>query len=216
MYNTNWGNRFITRSLFNAQGDQGTAQFKNIDVTHRGIEIEGTYRPISKLKLQGSLSLGDWRYTKDFTSTLFDANQQQIGTGTLYLKDAKVGDAAQTTAYFSADYYIGKSSIDFGYRFVDGLYADYSIVDAVFTTPDNAGALKLPSYSVADLGFTTRLGAFTLRANVNNLFDTVYIAESETNIHAGAGSETWNGIDVRNSVWFGFGRTWNASLKYKF
>ena len=216
LYNTNWGNRFITRSLFNAQGDQGTAQFKNIDVTHRGIEIEGTYRPISKLKLQGSLSLGDWRYTKDFTSTLFDANQQQIGTGTLYLKDAKVGDAAQTTAYFSADYYIGKSSIDFGYRFVDGLYADYSIVDSVFTTPDNVGALQLPSYSVADLGFTTRFGAFTLRANVNNLFDTVYISESETNIHATAGSQTWNGIDVNNSVWFGFGRTWNASLKYKF
>jgi len=216
LYSTNWGNRFITRSLFNSQGDQGTAQFKDIDVSHKGIEVEGTYRPFSKLKLQGSLSLGDWRYTKDFTSTLFDANQQQIGTGTLYLKDAKVGDAAQTTAYFSADYYIGKSSIDFGYRFVDGLYADYSIVDSVFTTPDNVGALQLPSYSVADLGFTTRFGAFTLRANVNNLFDTVYIAESETNIHAGAGSQTWNGIDVRNSVWFGFGRTWNASLKYKF
>jgi len=216
LYSTNWGNRFITRSLFNAQGDQGTAQFKDIDVSHKGIEIEGTYRPISKLKLQGSLSLGDWRYTKDFTSTLFDANQQQIGTGTLYLKDAKVGDAAQTTAYFSADYYIGKSSIDFGYRFVDGLYADYSIVDSVFTTPDNVGALQLPSYSVADLGFTTRFGAFTLRANVNNLFDTVYIAESETNIHATAGSTTWNGIDVNNSVWFGFGRTWNVSLKYKF
>ena len=216
LYNTNWGNRFITRSLFNAQGDQGTAQFKNIDVTHRGIEIEGTYRPYSKLKLQGSLSLGDWRYTKDFTSTLFDANQQQIGTGTLYLKDAKVGDAAQTTAYFSADYFIGKSSIDFGFRFVDGLYADYSIVDSVFTTPDNVGALQLPSYSIADAGFTTRFGAFTLRANINNLFDTVYIAESETNIHATAGSQTWNGIDVNNSVWFGFGRTWNASLKYKF
>ena len=216
LYSTNWGNRFITRSLFNAQGDQGTAQFKDIDVSHKGIEIEGTYRPISKLKLQGSLSLGDWRYTKDFTSTLFDANQQQIGTGTLYLKDAKVGDAAQTTAYVSADYYLGKSSIDFGYRFVDGLYADYSIVDSVFTTPGNVGALQLPSYGVADLGFTTRLGSFTLRANINNLFDATYISESETNIHATAGSETWNGVDVRNSVWFGFGRTWNVSLKYKF
>ena len=216
LYSTNWGNRFITRSLFNAQGDQGTAQFKDIDVTHNGIEVEGTYRPFSKLKLQGSLSLGDWRYTKDFTSKLFDANQQQIGTGTLYLKDAKVGDAAQTTAYFSADYYIGKSSIDFGYRYADNLYADYSIVDTVFTTPGNAGALQLPSYGVADAGFTTRFGRFTLRGNVNNLFDTTYIAESETNIHADANSETWNGVDVRNSVWFGFGRTWNVSLKYKF
>jgi outer membrane cobalamin receptor len=215
-YSTNWGNRFITTSLFGAQGDQGTAQFKDIDVNHKGIEFETTYRPFSKLKLQGMLSIGDWRYTKDFTSELFDANQQSIGTGTLYLKDAKVGDAAQFTSYISADYYIGRSSIDFGYRFIDNLYADYNIVDDVFKTPDNAGALKLPSYGVADAGITTRFGKATLRVNVNNLFNTVYIAESETNIHASAGSQTWNGVDVNNSVWFGFGRTWNASLKYRF
>ena len=216
LYSTSWGNRFITRALFNAQGDQGTAQFRNIDVLHNGIEVEATYRVTNNLKLQGSTSIGDWRYTKDFTSTLFDANQQQIGTGTLYLKDAKVGDAAQFTSYISADYRVGKTNFDFGYRFVDGLYADYSIVDAVFTTPDNAGAVKLPSYGLADAGVTTRFGRFTARVNVNNLFDTVYISESETNIHAEAGSQTWNGVDVRNSVWFGFGRTWNASLKYRF
>ena len=216
-YSTTWGNRFITRALFNAQGDQGTAQFRDIDVRHNGIEVEGTYRASNKLKLQGMLSVGDWRYTKDFTSTLFDANNQQIGTGTLYLKDAKVGDAAQFTSYVSADYRLGKKiNLDFGYRFVDGLYADYSIVDAVFTTPDNAGALKLPSYGLADLGVTARFGKFTFRTNINNLFDTVYISESETNIHATASSQTWNGVDVNNSVWFGFGRTWNTSLKYSF
>ena len=215
-YSTNWGNRFITTSLFGAQGDQGTAQFKDIDVNHKGIEFETTYRPFSKLKLQGMLSIGDWRYTKDFTSELFDANQQSIGTGTLYLKDAKVGDAAQFTSYISADYYIGRSSIDFGYRFIDNLYADYNIVDDVFKTPDNVGALKLPSYGIADAGITTRFGKATLRVNINNVFDTVYIAESETNIHSEAGSATWNGVDTRNSVWFGFGRTWNASLKYRF
>ena len=215
-YSTNWGNRFITRSLFNAQGDQGTAQFRDIDVQHNGVEFETTYRASSRLRLQGMLSIGDWRYTKDFTSELFDANQQSIGTGTLYLKDAKVGDAAQFTSYVSADYRLGKLNLDFGYRFVDGLYADYSIVDTVFTTPDNVGALKLPSYGLADAGASLYLGKFNLRLNINNVFDTVYIAESETNIHADASSETWNGVDVRNSVWFGFGRTWNATLKYRF
>ena len=51
---------------------------------------------------------------------------------------------------------------------------------------------------------------------MNNVFDTLYIAESNSNIHASTDSVTWNGIDNRNSVWFGFGRTWNASLKYRF
>ena len=97
---------------------------------------------------------------------------------------------------------------------------DYNIVDDVFKTPDNAGAVKLPSFGLVDAGVTTNFKLFgnntSLRVNVNNVLDTTYIAESETNIHATAGSQTWNGVDVNNSVWFGFGRTWNASLKYRF
>jgi outer membrane receptor protein involved in Fe transport len=217
-YSTSWGNRFVTRSLSNQQGVDGSAQFKNIDVSHQGIELETSYNPTDRLKLKGMLSIGDWRYTKDFSAELFDDNQQSIGTGTLYLKDAKVGDAAQFTSNIEADYRFGdKLSVDLGYRFVDGLYADYSITDSEFTNPDNQGALKLPSYGLADLGATYRFDLFgnssTFRVNVNNLFDTYYIAESNTNIHADASSQTWNGVDTRNSVWFGFGRTFNASLK---
>ena len=216
-YNTNWGNRFVTRSLSNQQGIDGTAQFKNIDVTHKGIEFEGTYT-LGSTKLKGMLSVGDWRYTKDFEAELFDENQQSVGTGKLYLKGAKVGDAAQTTALLGIDQRLGDNiRFDIDYRFVDGLYADYSITDSAFTSPDNAGTLKLPSFGLIDFGttFFTENG-WSLRANINNLLDVTYIAESNSNIHAGAGSTTWNGVDTRNSVWFGFGRTWNVSLKYKF
>ena len=216
-YTTNWGNRFVTRSLSNQQGVDGTAQFRNIDVTHKGIEFEGTYT-LGSTKLRGMLSVGDWRYTKDFEAELFDENQQSVGTGKLYLKGAKVGDAAQTTALLGIDQRLGdKVKVDLDYRFVDGLYADYSITDSAFTNPDNDGALKLPSYGLVDLGATFFAGnGWSLRANVNNLLDETYIAESNSNIHASADSTTWNGIDTRNSVWFGFGRTWNVSLKYKF
>jgi len=217
LYSTTWGNRFVSRSLSNQQGVDGFAQFKDIDVVHNGIEVEGKYYVTNNFKLRGMLSIGDWRYTKDFEAALFDDNNEQIGTGTLYLKDAKVGDAAQFTSYVEADYRIGKVSVDLGYRFVDGLYADYSITDSAFTQPDNDGALKLPSYGLLDLGATLNIAkGLTFRANVNNLLDTIYIAESNSNIHATSTSETWNGIDTRNSVWFGFGRTWNASLKYRF
>jgi len=49
------------------------------------------------------------------------------------------------------------------------------------------------------------------------LLNTTYIAESNTNIHTDENTEyTWNGVDSRNFVWFGFGRTWNATLKYTF
>ena len=55
-----------------------------------------------------------------------------------------------------------------------------------------------------------------MRLNINNLFNTVYIAESNSNIHASADSQRWNGIDTTNYVWFGFGTTWNMSLRYRF
>jgi outer membrane receptor protein involved in Fe transport len=216
-YTTNWGNRFVSRSLSNQQGIDGTAQFRNIDVTHKGIEFEGSYT-VGTTKLRGMLSIGDWRYTKDFEATLFDDNNQQIGTGTLYLKGAKVGDAAQTTALLGLDQRLGDNiRVDLDYRFVDNLFADYSITDSAFTSPNNPGALELPSFGLVDLGATFYAkNGWSLRANVNNLLDTTYIAESNSNIHTTTGSTTWNGVDVRNSVWFGFGRTWNVSLKYKF
>ena len=218
VYATNWGNRFVTRSLSNQQGVDGFAQFKDIDVQHNGIEFEGQWRPTASTKLRGMLSIGDWTYTKDFTAALFDDNQVQVGTGTLYTKGAKVGDAAQFVAYLGLDQRLGDLlKFDIDYRFVDGLYADYSITDSAFTEPGNAGALQLPSYGLVDFGFTIQLGErLSFRSNVNNLFDTLYIAESNSNIHATADSLTWNGVDTRNFVWFGFGRTWNASLKYRF
>jgi outer membrane receptor protein involved in Fe transport len=218
LYSTTWGNRFVTRSLSNQQGVDGFAQFKDIDVLHNGLEVEGQWRPTMATKIRGMLSIGDWRYTKDFEAALFDDTQQQIGTGTLYLKDAKVGDAAQFVAYLGLDQKLGKKlNFDVDYRFVDGLYADYSITDSEFTTAGNKGALKLPSYGLVDMGATWYLGnKLSLRVNVNNVFDALYIAESNSNIHTSADSVTWNGIDNRNSVWFGFGRTWNASLKYRF
>ena len=217
VYATTWGNRFRSLSLTNAQGVDGFAQFRDIDVQHNGVEVEATYRPTNRLKFDGMLSMGDWRYTKNFEAELFDENQNSIGTGTLYTNGAKVGDAAQFVANAGVDYRIGNNiNVDLGYRFVDGLYADYSITDSDFADPDNLGAMKLPSYGLMDLGLTARAGNFTFRTNINNLLNTTYIAESNTNIHATDASDTWNGVDTRNFVWFGFGRTWNASLKYNF
>ena len=55
-----------------------------------------------------------------------------------------------------------------------------------------------------------------LRVNINNLFDTEYISESSTNIFAEDGDDVYDGINTSNKVFFGFGRTWNTSLRYNF
>jgi len=220
VYNTNWGNRFISRGV-DLNGVDGTAQFKDIDVNHRGLELEARYNVSSNLRLNAMASLGDWKYLNNFEAEVYDDNNTLIGSTTLYTEGAKVGDAAQTTMYLGADYKIAKNlSADLGFRYVDGLYADYSINDSDFENPDNMGALQLPSYSLIDMGLTSRfeLGGnmASLRLNVNNVANTMYIAESNSNIHAAAGDDTWNGISTANYVWMGFGRTWNATFRYNF
>ena len=220
-YNTTWGNRFVSRGYDFEDGREGTVTFDGIESVHQGLELEMTYYPNADLKLKGMLSVGDWKYTQNFEATVFDDNQEAVGTGTLYTKDVKVGDAGQFVAYVELDYKLSNNlSMDFGVRSVDNLYADYSIEDDSFIEADNDGALKLPAYNVADLGVTYKGdlfgNSFRARLNVNNLFDEVYIAESNSNIHATSSSDTWNGVDTSNYVWFGFGTTWNLSLSYSF
>lgn len=85
---------------------------------------------------------------------------------------------------------------------------------------------------------------FTVRGNVYNLFDKEYIAEANTNNHVknvgdfsdiknSAGTVTssaqqqydayinnpanfYKGVDTSNQVYFGFGRTWAATLSFNF
>jgi outer membrane receptor for Fe3+-dicitrate len=226
IYNTNWGNRFVSNSFDYAfqdtiMIDDAVIQAKGIDVVHSGLELEAKYRASSKLRLNTMLSLGNWRYTSDIDVDVFDDNQNMIESTTLYTNGAKVGDAAQTTMSLGIDYNVAKNlTADIDFRYVDGLYADYSLVNSEFLKENNEGALKLPSYNLIDLGLTSRfeLGGnmASLRLNVNNVANTMYIAESNSNIHAAAGDDTWNGISTANYVWMGFGRTWNATFRYNF
>lgn len=223
LYSTSWKDRFISRGVDLGAGVDGTANYSGVEQLHQGIELDLMSRPFPNLKLTGMVSIGDWRYTDDVTANVFDDNQNLIGTSTLYLEDVKVGDAAQFTASIGADYtFFNSLSLNANWRNASSLYADFDISsDNTFLAPDNLGAVELPSYNLFDVGagYTFVLNnnnSFDFRFNVNNIFDTEYIAESNSNIHADASSETYKGIDTRNSVWFGFGRTWNFSLRYNF
>ncbi len=51
---------------------------------------------------------------------------------------------------------------------------------------------------------------------VNNLFDNEYYQESANNYLATASTENYKGINVRNRVIPGWGRTWNLGFTYRF
>lgn len=237
IYHTTWKDRY-QRSTDAAPTNQGGYfDFAGIQEVHDGVELEFTYKPLKKLDINGMFSYGNWYYKNDITANRYDVNNAQIGTGsTLYLDGVKVGDAAQTTAALGAAYKVTNGlKIDANYRYADRLYA--AISPANFTTANNKGSLQLPSFGLLDAGvsYKMELGknkseSLNFRFNMNNVLDKVYIAESRTNIFAddnvsstnpslgtyASNNRLYNGVANANQVFFGFGRTWNLSVAYKF
>lgn len=227
LYRTSWADRFETASAsFFEDTDneiRGTANLEGITQVHQGIEFDFYGRVGNKLNWNAMVSVGDWEYKDNVTANFFDDGQNPIegGTGTINLDGVKVGNAAQFTASAGVDYeVINNLKLDATYRFADNLYADYDAPSAL--NNDSFEVFELPSFGLLDLGVSygldlgeNRLG---FRVNMNNVTDNIYISESNTNIleNERADDVSYDGINTRNNVFFGWGRTWNASVSFKF
>ena len=235
LYRTSWKDRFISVSsdfdVNNTPNDdsddeQGNADINGVEQLHIGAELDMTYDVTDNFRLVGMVSVADWSYAGNPSGVAFDQNATAIGTITLDLDDKKVGDAAQFTARIGFDLDVTDDfSIDYSQRFIDRLYArlnaDDFAIDPVTGNVSADGSLQLPGYSVADLGATYRFAfdddsRLSLRLNVNNLWATEYIVESATNIAANPGDPTYLGVNTDNKVFFGWGTTWNFTVRYQF
>ena len=254
VYRTSWDDRIERKSVYVDYKDESgkdVSQSANVQLNglaqlHQGVEVDFNVRPLDKLTINGAFSFGDWNYTKNVKNATIldrDTNEAVIDPSTgqpfvkdLYLKDSKVGDSAQLLASLGADYEVVEGlKFDATFRYVDKLYSKIDIMS--MAEENNKGALRLPSFNLFDLGmtFTMKVGkekqnSVVVRANVNNVFDKIYIAESNSAKHAKERGDfekvedynkyretsIWKGIDTSNQVWFGTGRTWNVTLRYNF
>ena len=86
------------------------------------------------------------------------------------------------------------------------LYSDFNPED--FTDPTDE-AMMLPAYELFDFGMSYKLNigeeTVFLRANINNIFDNYYFAESKNNYLAGPGDSTYLELIHRNRVFPGMG-----------
>lgn len=229
LYRTSWKDRFI--QVFGTFPDpndpmetvQGRSSLVGVEQIHSGVELEFTYRPLDFLTFTGMASVGNWEYGGSVSGPAFDLNDNTVvGENTLFLDDVKVGNAAQTTMRLAMIVEpVENLKFDIaGFR-ADDLYADIRAED--FDEADNNGSLQLPAYNLFDGGMSYKwfVGkekdkTINFRLNINNLFNTTYLAESQTNIFAEPGDDTYDGINTRNKAFFGFGRTWNFSVRYNF
>lgn len=213
LYRTSWKDRVVTSSDVEDDVVYYTTN-EGVEQLHTGIEIDAQWRITDPLRIKGFLSVGNWEYKGESITRITDEDQNVIDTEIVDVDGGKVGDAAQTTFGLGANWrIIERFSVDADYRYYSNLYANVGAVK------EN---LELPSYGILDFGASYRLPIgnkghnLYFRANINNLLDTEYLSELSTNIQTEAGSETYDGIDVRNRGYFGYGRTWNVSVRYNF
>ncbi|MBD0851409.1 TonB-dependent receptor [Maribacter arenosus] len=214
VYRTSWKDRVVTSSdivddVVTFETNFGTEQL------HSGVELDFKLRPAPGLSFNGFASLGDWVYKGEAVTQVTDEDRNVLSTETNDFDGGKVGGAAQLSGGLGATYRINDMfSVDSDWRYYDKLYADVGAVK------EN---LELPSYGLLDAGVTFRvpLGAnkmksLKIRANMNNVLDKEYLSNLTTANFVEAGDETYDGIAVSNQGYFGWGRTWNVTLRYDF
>ncbi|MGB0633839.1 MAG: TonB-dependent receptor domain-containing protein, partial [Flavobacteriaceae bacterium] len=217
LYRTSWKDRFLSDGV-RVDGVNGSANYYGIEQIHTGIEFDGVLEISPFVKVEGMLSLGNYEYGSDVTADVFNSSQQLLGSATLYLDGVKVGDAAQTTSRVNL---VVTPSDLFKFNIsmfnASDLYSDFNPED--FSDPTDE-AMMLPAYELFDFGMSYKLNigeeTVFLRANVNNIFDNYYFAESKNNYLAGPGDSTYLGVNTRNRVFPGWGRTWNVGFTYRF
>jgi iron complex outermembrane receptor protein len=203
---------------------------QNDQQLHTGVELDFVIKPLQKLDIKGFASFGNWEYGGNSVQRRFDENQNPLDEKLVDIDGGKVGDAAQTTYGLGAKYEIfERFSIDADWRNYDNLYAN------VAATKDN---LLLPSYDLVDAGITYKMlvgkdnkNSVLFRVNMNNVFDEVYLSEVTSNIKTTdrinptsttdfstyeSANRLYKGLSDANQGFFGFGRTWNVSIKYNF
>ena len=219
LYRTTWTDRFLFENV-TINGERGEANFSGVEQVHTGIEFDGVWDVSPFVTLKGSLTLGDYAYGGNVTDEAVTTNQSNvsIGSATLYLDDAKVGDTAHTTAYFDLTI---RPSDRFKFN-IDLFHAAnlYGSINAEDFNEPGVTNMEMPSYNLFGAGASYRfpLGEdqVSLRLNINNLFDEEYYQESANNYLATDSSTNYKGINVRNRVIPGWGRTWNLGFTYRF
>ncbi|MBO6184032.1 MAG: TonB-dependent receptor [Chryseobacterium sp.] len=132
------------------------------------------------------------------------------------------------------------------WRYVGKLYSSIDAATFTTVANQERGSLQLPDFNLFDVGASYKIRMkntaqyFTVGVNVYNLFDTTYIADGATNnfvkkvgdfktktntdeqaqalynTYINNPANFYKGIDASNRVFFGFGRTWAATLSFNF
>ena len=212
-YYTEWQDKFFRRQVNAPDGSRIQANIEGVDARHMGLEADFKWKPVSGLTLSGMATLSDNIWKNDLIDVpIYDEDQNLIETVNLYIKDLKVGDAAQTMFHLAADYELFKGlKVGADWNYFDNLYAEFDPAGRGDESEKGVQSWEVPSYGVVDANLVYRfnIGEFdaTLIGNINNLFGTEFITDADD-----GADHDWKTA----KVYYGVGRTWMTSLRINF
>ncbi len=233
VYNTDWKDRNLTKSITQGQGSSGNTDIiflTGVNQNHKGFELEASAQVIKMLRLDASLSFGNWQFTGDadgdYQQDSLDANDQVVGiTTTSYsyaLDGLYIGDMPQTAYVIGATLTpITGLRIQALLNIYDDNYADWSPdsreYDGDDSNADRAQVWMAPGYSKVDLHMSYKLPKmFGLRTQ---LFAHVFNVLDETFVQDATDNSQYNGFGAKvhaaqnAEVFLGTPRYFNVGIK---
>jgi outer membrane receptor protein involved in Fe transport len=187
-----------------------------------GLELEFGWKPIPSIQWDQVVSLGDWKWTSEVHDIAYDATGAISVPIDFNAKGVHVGDAAQFQFMERIRWEIIK------YLYVSGSLTlfdkNYSQMDPTSLTPKfinaNGGtppdSWKIPMYYLIDINagyrFVFKKIKLDVRATVLNLLDRAYISDAKNNDSYSVSPNPYTFDATSAGVFFGQGRTFNASI----
>ncbi len=226
-YYTVWKNKPIDFApSVTIDGTSYSVNINGMAAIHKGLELDFIYKPITQIEIEGSVSLGDWKWNSADTAYIYDDNglpviNPETGNQLSNSYDAigvHVSDAAQTQFATSIRYNITKKIFIKGMGTYFGNY--YAAFDPLSLNKGNEGrdSWKVPAYFLFDInfGYRFKISKFDMGFNFNvlNVLETEYISDATNNAINTSGYATF---DAKSSaVFFGMGRRFMSSLVFNF
>lgn len=222
VYNTLWKDRARSIGVTNPDGTEGLIFITGMDILHRGVELEAAYQLSRYIRLDGAVSWGDWKHTRDVSGVYKDYSAEGIKEVpyNFYVKDLKVGDAPQTQfALATTVYPIQGGQVKIVWRHYRDHYAQWDPFSR--TNPeDRVQSWRAPNYSVVDLNASYYLpwsfgkARPKLFLHIFNVFDAVYVQDALDNSRFNAWDNDHDADDAE--VFLGLPRFFNAGLSIDF
>ena len=236
VYNMDWKDRNLTKSVTRGQGSSGDTDvifLSGINQKHQGLEIEANTKLSDMLSLQAAISLGTWKFDGDangnYQEDEFNEQGQVIGqTTTPYdyaLDGLFVGDMPQTSYVLGGTLTPVKGLTVSGiYKMYDKNYSDWSPdareYDGDDSNADREQVWMAPAYNRLDLHASYKLPKIggldmALTGHVFNALDAVYVQDAvDHSKYNSYGSKTHAAHNAE--VFLGTPRYFNLGLTVNF